>query len=237
MYRWQQFKNEFLVSNGLNLQAIFNIEDLPYEIIASLKSSCTDIKKYSQIILIGHGGKMLWKAIQLSGIQSENRVDDFSTRIINQFFANNLSDNYYEIIYPGKGPVSLQKLGTLAGWHHHSPFMVGINEEWGTWFAYRAVVLTDTCFKFLAPSTPDEKASPCNWCYHKVCISNCPGGALDNGVLELKKCLFYRKQQLSECKDKCLSRISCPISFIHRYSDEQIRYHYLRSMKTIEKEY
>ncbi|MBK7007122.1 MAG: hypothetical protein IPH37_20250 [Burkholderiales bacterium] len=32
--------------------------------------------------------------------------------------------------------LGLQRLGTLAGWHHPSPFMVSIDSQWGGWTAY-----------------------------------------------------------------------------------------------------
>ena len=42
---------------------------------------------------------------------------------------------------PGPLRTGLQQLGALVGWHQASRLMIGIDPEWGTWFAYRALVV------------------------------------------------------------------------------------------------
>jgi len=231
LHQCQPFHHAFFNDAGLNLQAIFNLDQLPTDMIAALDSPS---EQYRQLILIGHGGKTLWESLKSSGIQSENPIDDFSIRAIEQYFVHHLPDNCYDVIYPGVRPVGLQELGKLAGWHHASPFMVGINEAWGTWYAYRAVVLADTNFE---TTLPVQDLSPCDGCQHKICIDQCPASALAGGLFDLQKCIGYRKQPASKCKATCLARVSCPVASVHRYSDEQIRYHYSISMKTIEQKY
>lgn len=234
MHQFQPFHNAYFNNVGLNLQAIFNLDQLQPEMIAKLDTPGGSSKKYRQLILIGHGGKTLWEYLKASDSHSENPVDDFSVQILEQYFADNFPNTCYETIYPGINSIDLQALGNLAGWHHPSPFMVGINETWGTWFAYRAVVLADTNFE---PSLPVQGLSPCDSCQHKTCIEQCPASALAGGVFDFQKCVDYRKQPASKCKATCLARVSCPVASIHRYSDEQIQYHYALSMKTIEQAY
>jgi len=218
---------------GLNLHAVFNLEELPGEMVAELRSRFDSSQRYRQLILIGHAGKTLWESLQASGIVSDNPIDDFSVRTVEQWLAEQ-GAGAHEIIYPGEQPVGLQTLGKLAGWHHPSPFMVGINEEWGTWYAYRVAVLADSDFE---PTRPQESRSPCERCRDKVCIASCPGVALDGGTFVLEKCVSYRKQPSSGCRNSCLARISCPVGRQHRYCDEQIRHTYAISMKAIEQYY
>jgi epoxyqueuosine reductase len=124
-------------------------------------------------------------------------------------------------------------LGALAGWHQSSPFWVGVDAEWGSWFAYRAVVLTDTAL----PVTPRrERVSPCLTCADTPCVRACPAGALANGAMEscrLLACLNHRVQPASPCQDRCQARNACPIGVAHRYTDEQTAYHYLQSMPAV----
>lgn len=213
---------------GLNLQAIFNIEDLPQGIVKN------NDEQYTQLFLFAHGGKKMWEELKKTGIDSENPVDDFSTQLILQYFKSDFPNNRFKIIYPGPQTIGLRKLGELAGWHHDSPFRIGINKNWGSWFAYRVVVLADTCLK---PSEKVESESPCHGCIEKSCIFSCPANAMSDGTLSLDTCIRYRKQTDSNCKKTCLSRTACHVAPQHRYTEEQINYHYSVSMKTIEEFY
>ncbi|HEY8102099.1 MAG TPA: hypothetical protein VIF82_15250 [Burkholderiaceae bacterium] len=234
MEKYQIFDNILLNNAGLNRQAVFNIGDLPADVAASIGACCTSGNAYRQLILIGHAGKKLWESVKAAGITSEHPIDDFSIRTVKRWLAGCHIQNAYEIIYPSEHPIGLQQLGQLAGWHHASPLKIGIDQEWGTWFAYRAVVLANTNFE---PSTPNKSAHPCETCLHKSCIANCPAGALEGGQLDLDKCIGYRKQAGSSCKATCLARISCPVGSMHRYTDEQIHHIYSLSMKAIERYY
>lgn len=227
------FKSTPLVDAGLNLQAVFDLDSLSQELKDTLKAGCRDFSSFSQLIILAHGGKNLWSAFKESRIKSENPIDGFTCQTIQQFFSDQHKDMHYEILYPNGPLLNLQKLGSLAGWHHPSPFMVGVNQKWGPWFAYRAVILADSDFKTTKEWT---SPSPCSFCSDKPCITKCPAKAYENNKLVLEKCIRYRKQPDSQCKDKCLSRLACPVGRSHRYEKDQMAYHYGISMKTIEKQ-
>lgn len=216
---------------GLNLQAVLQLDELPAEMLAPLRDRFDPAGRYRQLILIGHAGKSLWDSVKASGIDSENPIDDFTVETLERWFATHFADQAHAVIYPGDIPVGLQALGKIAGWHHPSPFMVGISEKWGTWYAYRAVLLADT---ELPPSQPVRGASPCDRCASRVCIASCPAGALADGAFALDKCLAYRRAPSSRCKATCIARISCPVGAEHRYGDEQIEHSYSMSMQVIE---
>lgn len=232
MEKFQPFDNALLNRAGLNRQAVFNIADLPDDIATSVQTGCPSVRVPRQLILIGHAGRQFWTALKAAGIDSEHPIDDFSVQCVRQWFAACQSANSYEILYPGPQMIGLQRLGQLAGWHHATPFMLGIDREWGTWYAYRAVVAADTEF---APTPPIDSAPPCSSCAHRVCIGNCPASALEAGQLDLGKCVAYRKQAGSLCKATCLARLSCPVGSMHRYDDEQIAHSYGHSMRFIER--
>ena len=220
-----------LNSAGLNLQAVFDLDELPPDIVAELRRSFDPAHRYRQLILIGHAGKTLWASVKAAGLVSEHPIDEFSIHTVEQWFSTHFPDSSHDIVYPGDIPVGLQTLGKIAGWHHPSPLMIGIQEEWGTWFAYRVVLMADTN---LEPTRPIRNESPCERCRDKVCIANCPAGALAGGTFSLDKCVTYRKEASSRCKTTCVARISCPVGSDHRYCDEQIRHTYSISMKAIE---
>lgn len=223
-----------LDSAGLNLQAVFNLDDIPADIATEIRSRFDPGRRYRQLILIGHAGKTLWSAVKASGIASANPIDDFSVRTVEQWLAAQDAATRHAVVYPGDGAIGLQALGRLAGWHGDSPLRVGISEEWGTWYAYRVVVLADSDFE---PSRPLSGKSPCASCLCRACVAACPAGALADGALRLEKCVAYRKQPTSRCKDTCLARLACPVGAEHRYCEEQIRHTYSISMRTIAQSY
>ena len=227
MSEFQPFPGAALDRYGLNRHAVFNVADLPDDIAG-------DTTDYRQLILIGHGGKMLWEAVTKSGVGGANPIDDFTVRTIRQWMAEFQPDNRYAILYPGPQPVALQQLGTLAGWHHASPFMVGIDAEWGTWYAYRAVVLADTHF---APSPAVDRINPCAACQTRPCIAACPAAAMADGTFSLQKCVAWRKQADSPCAFTCLARVACPVGSDHRYCTAQLAHTYSISLQTIKEHY
>ena len=235
MNPYQTNPSTLLNQAGLNCHAVFDLAALPPELRERLVASCPQAASYHQLILIGHGGSAFWQALQASGTAlSRNEVghpvDDFTVATVQQFMQSECAGVAYEIIYPGSYIVSLQELGKLAGWHHPSPFMVGINATFGSWFAYRAVLLANTDLPVTAPL---QTASPCASCSEKPCISSCPPHALDDGKFDLQKCLGYRQQTDALCKNTCIARTRCPVASEHRYSDAQMHYHYGRSMQMI----
>lgn len=212
---------------GLNLQAVFDLDALP----AAMRGRLDPARRYRQLILLGHGGRTLWEQLQATGMRAEHPIDDFCVVAVEAWFAEQLPGHAYVIAYPGELPVGLQALGKLAGWHHESPFRVGINAEWGSWFAYRALVLADTA---LSPTLPLTGESPCTICAAQPCIPACPAGALAGGDFSLQKCITYRRQPDSRCRVTCVARTSCPVRPEHRYDDAQIAHSYSRSLAMIE---
>ena len=226
-----------LAAQGLNLNAVFSLESLPPEVLGTLGLTDDERSRFHQLILIGHRGRNLWTSLQQRGMHGAHPIDQFATERVAAWMAGPLQGHAWRQVFPGTHPVGLQRLGALAGWHHQSPFWVGVDAEWGSWFAYRAVVLADT---HLALTPRRELASPCTSCTDKPCIQACPVGALASGrtgAWQLQTCLDFRKQPESPCQDRCLARNACPVGAEHRYTQEQVSYHYLQSMPMIRARY
>ncbi len=213
---------------GLNLQAVFDLAALPADVRAPLDPAGA----YRRLILIGHGGRTLWERVQAARLSSEHPIDDFTRATVVAWLAGQLPGVAHALVYPGDGPVGLQALGRLAGWHHESPFRVGVNAAWGSWFAYRAVLLVDAD---LAVTPPMAGESPCAACAGQACVSACPADALRERAFSLAKCIAYRRQADSRCRVTCVARTSCPVRPEHRYDDAQIAHSYVRSLAMIER--
>lgn len=224
-----------LAGHGLNLQHVFELAELPPELVATLGLDDQALARFSQLILVGHLGRDFWDALQRRGMHGSDPVDQFVTERVAAWMVDELPGHAWQQVFPGPAPVGLQRLGQLAGWHHDSPFWVGVDADWGSWFAYRAVLLTDTA---LPPTPRREAGSPCDDCAAKPCIGACPAGALSASADRLgagmgpglQRCLQYRLQPGSSCQDRCLARNVCPAGERYRYSEAQTRYHYLQSL-------
>lgn len=214
---------------GLNLQAILAVDELP-EVVKCELRQLDPAARYRRLVLIGNAGPGLWAEIKRAGVVSNDPIDDFSVAAVRRWLAAQFPGNAYEIVYPGPKLLNLQSVGEAAGWHHPSPFMLGIQEGLGTWYAYRALVLLDSeC----VPSRVRETISPCATCEAKACTGSCPAGAMSDGAFALDKCISYRKSPASRCVTTCIARTSCPVGATHRYSDEQMRHMYAISLEAI----
>lgn len=221
-----RFPGAFLAEAGLNRQHVFDLATLP----AALLSPLGDTAGFGQLILLGHGGRRLWECVQQAGLDSAHPIDAYCIATVDRCFAQFLPDRRYRVVYPGDAPVGLQSLGSLAGWHHASPLMIGIDHEWGSWSAYRAVVLADTDF---CPSPAVDRGHPCQGCAGQPCIAACPADALADGRFALDKCSRYRLLPDSPCAHGCLARLACPVGAEHRYDAAQIHHSYARSLRML----
>jgi hypothetical protein len=213
-----------LADAGLNRQHVFELTSLPPELLAPLALQPHE----RQLILIGHAGRRLWQQVQASGIGGLHPIDDHSRATVQRWFAQVAPTARYRLVFPEPrdlaslaAPVGLQALGRAAGWHQSAPFKLGIDAVWGSWFAYRAVVLADTHF---APTPVVQSAHPCSACTERACISACPAGALAGGELDFQRCAQQRLQPDSPCAHRCPARIACPVGAEHRYDEAQMRH-------------
>jgi hypothetical protein len=207
----------FLDQAGLNRHHVFDLATLPADVVTPLAPEPHE----RQLILFGHAGKRLWECVQAEGTHSPHPIDDHSVRTVTTWLARALPVTRARFVFPGTHPIGLQRLGALAGWHHASPFMVGIDAVWGSWFAYRAAILTDT---HLPVSLPRVSEHPCHTCVDKPCITACGAGALAGGRFDFPACNAGRLATDSPCALGCTARHACPVGAEHRYEDSQIRH-------------
>lgn len=228
-----------LTAVGLNLHAVMDLSRLPSPVVATLGLTEAEKPRWRQLILLGNMGTSAWDALQARGMHGSDPLDTWVTERVTAWMQGPLAGHHWRLVFPGPTAVGLQALGQLAGWHHPSPFWVGVDAHWGSWFAYRAVVLADTDL----PLTPRrELASPCLTCDGQPCVSACPAEALkrvDEGTVhgtaagDLGACMSFRLRAASPCQDRCLARQACPVGEAHRYGEAQMAYHYLQSLPAL----
>ena len=220
----------FLARNGLDLFAVLDSAALPAAAAAAITTAGIDLAGYRRVLLIGSAGQRLWRRLPSS--RSADPIDSFSSARAAQFARQYLRDETFLPLYPGPLELPLQQLGRQAGWHHDSPLGIGIHPQHGLWFAYRAVLLS--ALK-LPLSVAQVTRSPCLDCTDKPCITACPGRAVaSSAAFSIPRCTGYRLSEASACRSACLARQACPVAAGQRYSDEQMAYHYGRSLRSIQ---
>ncbi|WP_144392520.1 hypothetical protein [Pleionea sediminis] len=217
---------------GLNMHHIFSIPALSGDLLKPVKELNININDYSQLIMIGHSGNKLWRSIPENYKNNQHPVDSFCVDFFSEQFKKHYPKIKFKVLYPRHtNPLvhfNLQKFGDLAGWHHTSPMRIGINESLGTWFAYRLLVIAQSDFLI---SQKIKTQSPCESCEDIPCEKACPVQAVTrNGNYDWRRCFEYRASANSQCNNRCLARMSCPIAQNNQYSLEQIQYHYNLSL-------
>lgn len=216
---------DFLAGEGLNLQAVLDVEQLAPEIRQQMRLH----PGHRRIVLLAHGGRRLWE--RLHGKLSGQDPVDRHSRATAESFMTRYAGVEFETLYPlADRFVPLQSLGRIAGWTNPSPVGLDITTGFGLWFAYRAVLATSA---ELPVSTIAHRPSPCGSCHDKPCIDACPAGAVQAGGLDGQRCMAYRLTAASLCADRCLARLACPVAPEHRYTLDQVQYHYGLSLQTI----
>ncbi len=177
-----------LNSLGLNIFLSAKVSDFPDDIYPF-----SDEQKKKHLVLIGHGGPALWDNIP--DLTVKNPIDSFSIDQMN-WFALNCLENDIEILFPDDETLlPLQKLGRFFNLSHQSPLGFDISSEYGLWFAFRGVFLTNNK---IPPLTLSPRSSPCDECSLRPCMT---------------------------ASDIFDARMKCPTKTEHQYSLEQRTYH------------
>lgn len=213
-----------LQNEGLTLQAVIEVPDCQVLLPAHAL-------QFQQLIVMGHGGSTLFDHTfsDETAAKKSDPLDDRSIELFKGFMAR-VGCTEFDILYPTQhDALDLRKLGAQLGWQSDSQLGIGIHPEWGTWFAYRLVAVANTA---LPVTQPEPAADPCGACIEKPCLAACPVAATGD-EFQLEACSGERLREGVGCADRCLAREACPVGIGHRYSREQIRYHYQRSYLAI----
>lgn len=162
--------------------------------------------------------RTLWPHIDRFVMDSPHQVSDPVDTYVESVVRTAVADipGVTEVRFSHEPPprrIAIQRLAHVAGLAWLSPSHLCVHPEFGPWMALRAAIVFDTAYA--APET--EPAPPCD------CEANClpmlesalaPGEPANGGELAERWTAWLAV------------RDACPVGRDHRYSDEQIRYHY-----------
>ncbi len=173
------------------------------------------------VLLIGNAGAAMWEAFAPYIDGRPDPLNRWTERIIGP-----LADRFgARAVYPfGDGALPFQRWALRAATVYPSPLGILIDPEYGLWHAYRAALL----FPKRLPLPPRSvRASPCETCVGKPCLSACPVGAFSAGVYNVAACAAHLGTgDGADCRDSgCHARNACPVGAEWRYPEAQIRFH------------
>lgn len=222
--------DQLLLQKGFTLQAALEVSAVGI----ALPEVAGD---YNQLLVFGHAGPDFWNSLD-EPVAGGDPLDSVSTSSVEDFLLRTGCADYL-VLYPTTDfQIDLRSLGKQLGWHSDSALGIGINATYGTWFAYRVVVLANTSFE--TPGEPAYQAqpnslsaSPCASCTARPCVEACPVDA-PGDTFDLQTCMAERVREGSACAYQCLARNACPVGTEYRYDEDQMRYHNQKSLQLIQ---
>lgn len=179
----------------------------------------------SQALLIGNSRKIWspflgWLAYDPQRLELPDPLESYVEAAIGQ--ALEALDAPYQIRFshrPEPHHIAFQQLAEVAGLAWRSPAHLSIHPLYGCWMALRAVVVMDL------PGPPGEPPGMEPLCGD--CWSGCVPKL--NKVLGADHLAIPDDRDIAACwQDWLAIRDACPIGRVYRYSNDQIRYHYIK---------
>jgi len=169
------------------------------------------------VIVIGNS-RALWPHIDRFVMQSpapvSDPVDVYVERVVRDAVTG--VDGVIDIRFSHEPPprrVAIQRMAHVAGLAWLSPSHLCVHPTFGPWIALRAAVVLNA----LAPPAVAEPQPPCDCATH--CLPKLQQ-ALDAGEATSDDVVEHWRSWVA-------MRDACPVGRQHRYSDEQIAYHYI----------
>ena len=182
----------------------------------------------SRVLIVVNQGGRFWNLVDRC---VSDPIDAFSRELSLSILGQIGGSWEYRLIYPGDCPVSLQALGRESGLGAGSWLGQSIHPEWGTWFAFRAVVLTSCPLPVsMEPPSPDS----CADCPDRPCVTACPVSA-PSVPFDLAGCVDQRLGDSEQCKATCIARLACPLGDGWRYPESLVGYLYRRSLDSVQR--
>ena len=226
---------------GLNLVAAIPAER--YDLSAPPTMRASAISPHARsIVVIGNGGGAFWRAFTAHAAQNagwrdrENPLDDFTREVVERDIVSATRSAGVQCtpVYPfmsGSATLNFMELARMSGLAGPSILGVVVHPEYGPWIAFRVALLLDADL--------DEPGAalnfdPCPACTVRSCISACPVGAVSFPAgWDIPKCLTHRVEVEPDCAPRCHARAGCVLGPQHRYPDDELAYHQMRSLRAM----
>lgn len=177
------------------------------------------------LALLGFAGGIGWATFAASPEAADGApdpLDRWSRRVIDAL-AGTLGGT---ALYPFGGPPwhPFQRWAQRAEPVHPSPLGILIHPDWGLWHSYRGAIALPERLD-LPPR--DDRASPCDACAARPCLSACPVGAFSAAGYDVAACAGHIASAVgADCMIAgCAARRACPVAAAHYPGAAQAGFH------------
>lgn len=150
-------------------------------------------------------------------------VDCYCERVVHEAMAEIAERWLVRFAHDGPPRIAIQRLAHVAGLAHLAPSHLSVHPVYGPWIALRAVVVVDVDGP---PGPAPAPAPPCDCAAHcaprfQAALTRAGAGTPGHAQVE------------SDWRAWLAVRDACPVGRAHRYSDEQLRYHYTKDRRSL----
>jgi hypothetical protein len=184
-----------------------------------------DRDNFGTLVLAGFTGNRNWRHFKDSIEASDGKpdpLDRWSLRVIGAL-AQHLGAT---AMFPFIGPpwLPFQRWAQKAEPLHPSPTGMLIHPDWGLWHSWRGALAFRARLELPAL---DHRASPCDTCTDKPCLTACPASAFTSAGYNVAACVHHIESiHGADCMNEgCRARRACPVGVAHRYSPDQASFH------------
>ena len=177
------------------------------------------------LVLVGNAGPGMWPVFAASDESNDgapNALDRWSRRVVSRL-ARSLGGAAH---FPFGGPPWLPfiRWAQRAGPVYPSPIGPLVHPDFGLWHAYRGAIAFR---ERLALPPRDDRASPCEGCADRPCLSSCPVGAFSTSGYDVDGCVAHIESRAgARCLGAgCLARHACPVGRETAYDAAQAAFH------------
>jgi len=124
-------------------------------------------------------------------------------------------------------PLPFQRIGAAAGLGGTSRLGLTLHPAFGSWIAYRVLLLFD---RPMAEEAAPPAVDACAGCA-APCVDACPAGAVAAGW-DAPRCVDHRLDTGDACASGCHARLACPAGADQRYGADALRFHQAASYAT-----
>ena len=177
------------------------------------------------LVLVGNAGPGMWPVFAASDESNDgapDALDRWSRRVVSRL-ARSLGGAAH---FPFGGPPWLPfiRWAQRAGPVYPSPIGPLVHPDFGLWHAYRGAIAFR---ERLVLPLRDVRASPCESCADRPCLSSCPTGAFSPNGYDVEACVAHIEIAAGlPCLDGgCLARHACPVGRETAYDAPQAAFH------------
>lgn len=193
-----------------------------------------DGRRAATVVLVGNAGNELWRAFRRDNpvIAGKHPLDSW----VDAHLERAAAAVGAEIVFPTRRPwPPIQRWAMKAGGVFQSPIGMLIHPEHGLWHVYRGAFLLAEKLDLPQRAQGERRASPCDSCAAKPCLSTCPADAFAPGRFDMLACVGHVESPRGRAcaTGGCLARRACPIGRAYAYEKEAGSFHMAAVVRTV----